>query len=284
MKYTKSFLFFLIVLLASCQSSKEFFTVGTTGAMYAINPFPSPEDWIQIFSQLDSGFEKNTNNSILWVTGSFKSNGIKFSFPGDDIIEDNIFYSDIDFNDEFFSYFDEKDISVYLQIEPGTVNVDECIRIVLDNYGNHKSIAGVCVDLEWLINNNDGYVYKETISSWLKLVSSYNSKNKLLLKHWNIKKIEPLIDKNIVYIQSMEGITSLDELKHRHQLWYRTFYPSPVGLEIGFSSGKEFWYEYDRPLYEISSIIDDSSILRSSVFLSESTVLDYINHLNILDK
>lgn len=273
MRKTLIVLLLFLLLLTSCQTTNNKFSVGTTGSMFGIDPFPSAYQWKAYLNKINSNFSKNAENTVLWIVGSYIDNGIKFNFPGQQRDNQNIYYSEIDYNEDFFTYFDKNNISVYILIEPGEAFVEQCIYIVLKKYEKHKSIEGVCIDLEWYDNNHK--VTKKNIESWSSTVSKINSNYTLMLKHWNITKIDSVPSNKIIYIQSMEGISGINELKKRHALWYRKFYPSHVGIEIGFESDFKFWVNYIDPVFELEKELEDITKDRSSIYWSEKTLIDY---------
>lgn len=272
--------FFIIIVFSflSCQTSGNDFFIGTTGSRYGINPFPNAELWVDYLKKLSS-IDKDAQMSILWAVGTYKSDGMKLSYPGHDTPKNNIYYSDIDYNEDYLTYFDNNDIKVYLLIEPGIVSAADIINDILERYSSHKSVAGVCVDLEWYRGGNNNNVYLKDIGRWLNTVLYFNDEYKLMVKHWNIKKIEPLLNESVVYIQSMQGITNIDELKRRHSLWVRKFYPCHVGLEVGFEKNIKLGGDFDVSINSIHNEIIELSAEKSSIYWNESTLNIYNENL-----
>ncbi len=272
MKYFLIIISFL--LFVSCVTgSKDQYHVGSTGARYSINPFPDKELWVKYIDKISATAGKKTESSILWSVGSFTKNGIKMNFPGADSL--GISYDEIDYNKEYLNYFDKKKLDVFLLVEPNKSNVDLAIFTALQKYKKNSSIIGLCIDLEWY---EDETISSETINSWLETIKSINKSYKLMIKHWNISRIEPFINNDVIYIQSMEGINNIEELKKRHSLWARTFYPCPIGLEVGFPNDN-FWVNYDNPILDIYSEIDELSLYKSSIYWSESTLVKFLDNL-----
>lgn len=259
------------LLIFSCTTEQYY--VGSTGARYGINPFPDKELWVKYIDKISTSVGKGPEGSILWSVGSFTISGIKMNFPGIDSAD--IKYDEIDYNKEYLAYFDNKKLSVVLLIEPNKSNVNLAIFAALEKYKENKSVIGICIDLEWY---EDETISSETISSWLQIIKSINKSYTLMIKHWNINRIEPFINNNVTYIQSMEGINNIEELKQRHLLWARTFYPCPIGIEVGFPNDN-FWFNYQNPIQYIYSEIDKESLYKSSIYWSESTLVNYLDKL-----
>lgn len=275
-------LFFIVLFsILSCQSSDNEFLLGTTGARYGINPFPEMEQWVDYLNKLKINVPDDSAMTMLWVVGTYYYEGVKLGFPGEDAQSDYIYYSNIDYNEEYLAFFDKNNIEVFLLIEPGFSPLDSIIDIVLNRYGGHTSVKGVCLDLEWY-NNLTDKAKSIDIQRWLERTLTHRKSFKLMLKHWNIKRIEPFLDNDIIYIQSMHGISKIDDLKKRHSIWVRKFYPCHIGMEIGFSDDRELWSGYKVPILGIYNEILELSTVRSSLFWNESTLLEYLEKLEAI--
>lgn len=274
-----SFVAVILLFLVSCQSSKNNFSIGTTAAISVLNPFPEPQEWEGYLDILSKGFDKKINRSLLWVTGTYSDQGMIFNFPRGNNLKENIYYSNIDYNETFFSYFDKNNIDVFMLIEPGISSVEDCLNIALGKYHKHKSIKGICIDLEWY--NSISNV--KSINTWLEIVLKYDSDYKLLLKHWNINKIDSVSSENLIYIQSMEGLSNFDEIKKRHLSWVRKFFPAHVGIEIGFENDYDLWFSENGLLLDVVSDLETFTLNEGSIYWNEKTIMDYIESLKARD-
>ncbi len=111
---------------------------------------------------------------------------------------------------------------------------------------------------------------------WNKKISE--SDKVLMLKHWDINKIDPFLNEDIIYLQSLEGILSSDDLKNRHTYWVRKFYPSGVGVELGFANDASFWKQYNDPINDLYEELKRSTPFNFSFYWNESTLLEVLNH------
>lgn len=271
----KNILILFALLFLGCRSS-NFDSFGTTGSRYGIKPFPSKDKWVTILNNLTSDKRNKSDPTILWVVGSYSDSNIKLNFPGKNNRSYNILYSEIDLNRDYLNHFDKNDIDVYLLIEPGNSNLSEVIRSIVRRYSEHKSVKGICVDLEWFrVDKDNPFGAKadiNTIKSILFHVKSVNKNYKLILKHWNIYNIDHFPSSDIMYLQSFEGIKSTEELTKRHQLWYRKFYPSSIGAEVGFDKDKSQWETIENPVVMLPNILNSTVPVESSFFWSESSL------------
>lgn len=268
----------LIILLVGCRTGSDLY-YGTTGSRHGIKPYPSKEQWLNYINMISES--SNNEPAILWVVGSYQSNGIKLNFPGSDDKSKKVYFSDIDLNEQYLDFFDKNNIRVFLLLEPGSADLKMAISAVLNKYSNHKSISGVCLDLEWYkIDSSNPFGLTHTVSdieNLLNHINEYNEKYKLILKHWDINKIEKYDNKNLIYLQSMEGIKSIEELIDRHKIWSRFYYPNSIGIEVGFIKDLKFWNSFKEPLKEIPLIMDKLTSEKSSFFWSESSLHQIMN-------
>ncbi|MGL1894107.1 MAG: hypothetical protein OCD02_20935 [Spirochaetaceae bacterium] len=264
-------LLFLFVISLSCQSNLTY--SGTTGSRYGIDPFPTMKEWVEYTNNVN--ITNKSKDSILWIVGSYIPDGVKMSFEGKDSSSKNIYFSEFDFNEKYLSYFDDSKIDVFLLLEPGKSLIPSSISYILEKYKSHKSIVGICIDLEWLDPNNEYMITKSNIEKWIEVIKTFDPKYKLILKHWNTNNIEHYFNEDIIYVQSMEGINNEQELRNRHALWSRKFYPSPIGFEFGFIEDKEYWSRYDNPITDIYNLlIGENTTGEFSYFWNESSLLD----------
>ncbi|OQY41070.1 MAG: hypothetical protein B6229_00130 [Spirochaetaceae bacterium 4572_7] len=267
-----------VFLFLGCKTVGEVY-VGSSGSRINLDFFPSSDRWIDtidIFSStVDSG-----EAAVLWSIGEYSSRGIILGFPGDDKSNKNIYYSDINIDEEYISKFDKNDISIFLLIEPGISNIPETIKSVLDYYSNHKSVVGICIDLEWLstdgIDPGQVSVPVESILRWLDILEDYDNKYQLILKHWDISLIDRLDDDRVIYLESMEGITTEREFEDRFSLWVRKFYPNKVGFEMGFKDDVLPWITNLNSIYSFHRSIDSFTSYPSSLFWSSTTLFDIV--------
>lgn len=271
-----SFLF-LIIVFTGCRTGNDIF-YGTTGSRHGIKPYPSKEQWIDYINDISE--TGNYEPAILWIVGSYHDGGIKFNFPGKNISHKAVFFSDIDINEQYLEFFDKKNVKVFLYIEPGRGDLNTALRAMIQRYSHHKCIVGVAIDLEWYktdSSNPFGSLIQSTeIEDILTKIKSFNAEYKLLLKHWDINKIEKYDNKDLLYLQSMEGIKSLEELIDRHKIWSRFFYPNSVGSEVGFVKDMLFWSHFDDPINDIPSILDKYTKEKSSFFWSETSLYEVV--------
>lgn len=276
----KSLTLLLMLLFLGCRSS-EFNYVGTTGSRYGLSPYPSKEKWTDILEVLSR--DNKRNPMILWVVGSYTDKSIKFNFPGKDNPDFKILYSDIDLNEEYLKFFDKKGIDVFLMVEPGDARINEVVKRAVNTYSHHSSVKGICIDLEWYrVNENNPFGTKldsHSIKSLLFHLKKEDPKLKLILKHWNINNMDHYPSRDIVYLQSLEGVDSLGDVKDRYLIWYKKFYPSKVGVEAGFVKSSLYWSSLKNPLESFPLYIDRLTDNKSVILWSES----YIEKFNTIN-
>lgn len=262
-----------VLLMFSCVSGFKDYYTGTTGSMYGITPFPSTEEWSEYLEVINKSSDKRSGEAILWLVGTYYREGVKFNFPGD-LASQNITFSNFDFNEKYLTYFNKNNIDVFLMIEPGSADIVELIRLVLEQYGKKNLITGVALDLEWY--ETEDKLPASVIEEVLNLMGSYNKNYSLLIKHWNINGFEKYDDERLIYIQSIEGLTNIPDINKRHKFWSRALYPNRVGVEVGFDSDREVWDPLTDPIGSYYSEFYQATGIKTSMFWNEQTLKEII--------
>ncbi len=222
---------------------------GFRASQYGVTPFPDPAYWYNVGSNISSKFEGSGIGGV-WVVGEAGDDGgCILDFPSSGNYQ-NISFSDADVNEEYLNYFDQKGISVYLQVEPGNANVSDLIKLVLDRYSKHPCVAGFGIDVEWYQDKqyeNGKPVSDAEASAWYGQVKSYNESYKLFLKHWLVEKMPPTYRDGIYFIDDSQGFNSLSEMTDEFETWGSSFPDNPVGFQIGYEEDKVWWGAYDDP-------------------------------------
>ena len=119
-------------------------TAGVRASPYIIEPFPSESYWYDVGSQL-SGKIENADIGCIWVVGVAGDDGKCYlNFPSDGFQYPEISFSDEDTTEAYLDYFDERDVSVWISVEPGNADVSSLISLILDRYSDiHVSQAFV---------------------------------------------------------------------------------------------------------------------------------------------
>jgi hypothetical protein len=174
-------------------------------------------------------------------------------FPSDGKQYENIHFEDLDKHELFLDQFDQNDVDVFLQVEPGSADVVQLIDLVLNRYKHHPSVVGFGVDVEWYSHSERrGWgipVTDSTAAIWESAVKSHNSDYRLFLKHWDREWMPSSYRGDIVFVsdsQIFEKMSDmLDEFDH---YWAEYFYPSMVMFQYGYRSDKKWWDQLEDPV------------------------------------
>ena len=294
----KKWLFLIILILAGCQTPPAptatpippTATMAPTatpkptppplGAGFRYSTYgpwrdPGPAYWSSVGQQMADKFP-NAVPETLWIVSTQGGKGTVLSFPGT-TEKPYIFFSSKDNNEEALTLFDEQGVNVWLQVEPGEADVEELIRLVLDQYSHHPSVIGFGVDVEWYdsIGDPEGkQVTDETAVTWLALIREYNPEYRLYLKHWLPEKMPPTLREGLMFVDDSQGVASLDEMVAEFEAWGETFAPAPVGFQYGYVSDKSWWGEFDDPAGEIGNAILEKVPNTGGLYWVDFTVLD----------
>ncbi|MDV7395928.1 hypothetical protein RZS08_31340, partial [Arthrospira platensis SPKY1] len=120
----------------------------------------------------------------IWIIGNFLGSGktyLSFHAPSED---PHITSGYVDMNAAPLDLFDQNDVKVWLQVEPGDADMLTLIDLVLNQYKHHPSVIGFGVDVEWY--KSDGSAEGTPVSdaeaeAWVKAIRAHNPEYKLFL-------------------------------------------------------------------------------------------------------
>ena len=252
----------------------------TVGAGFRFSTYGMPIDstpayWGNVGQQMAAKFP-NAIPQTLWIVGNYAGKGPLFTFPGSHK-NFNIHFSRNDKNEEALALFDKLGVQVWLQVEPGDVPVEQLIQVMLDRYGQHPSVVGVGVDVEWF--HSDGTpegraVTDAEAAAWVAAARAYNPKYRLFLKHWEREKMPPTYRDGILFVDDSQGVESLDQLVNEFAEWGKAFAPAPVGFQYGYQTDQKWWSALSDPPGEIGRRILEQVPNTEGLFWVDFTVLE----------
>lgn len=280
--------FILIVVFFSCQHSKKKadqkeypqITDPLVGAGFRYSAYgpqynPGRAYWLSVGQRMASKFA-GAQGECIWIVGTLRDKGCHLNFPATSTNQ-HITTASTDENEETFRLFDENNIRVWLQVEPGLAPVEELIRIMLSRYSHHKCIVGVGVDVEWYksYNEPDGQAVTDAeAKGWLAIAREYHPQYKLFLKHWLIEKMPPTTREGIVFIDDSQELPSLQGMVDEFAGWGRAFAPARVGFQFGYITDRIWWKDLDDPAKTIGEAILANVPNASSLFWVDFTVIE----------
>lgn len=159
---------------------------------------------------------------------------------------ENIYsYSKIDKVEPYLKKFDKDGLKVILSIQPNRADVADLIDIVLSRYGQHKSVIGVNVDIEWKLTGSPYHVSNKERDIWLKKIHSHNPEFKLFLTYFKDYTYFPDDTQDIVILFDGEEATQETIMKkykalasHFTSVGIYTGYPSNIPPTASYGSIK----------------------------------------------
>lgn len=234
------------------------FRASRINSSYPDNVFPDENYWVYVGQGMSRKFT-NSSPSSIWLVSIYEGNGnTRVSFPYN---SKNILSSDSDLNEEYLKRFDNEGIKIFLQVEPGSANVDTLINVVLKRYGSHSSVVGFGIDVEWLDADNFNEGKKVTDAEaqrWESLVKSFNPNYQLFLKHYSPEWMPPTYRGNIIFIDDGQQFTSMDQMKYYFKIWSKNFPNNKVSYQIGYPSDETWWKELPDPAKNIGNVLIDA--------------------------
>lgn len=143
----------------------------------------------------------------------------------------------------YLKKFDKDGVKVILSLQPNEANVSNLIDKVLKRYGNHKSIIGINVDLEWKLTGTPYHASNEERDIWLKKIQSYNPGFKLFLTYYKDYSYFPNDTRDIIILYDGNADTQDQLMEEYKEL--ASHYTS-VGIYTGYNSSTPPTASYDR--------------------------------------
>lgn len=250
---------------------------GTRSSVYGLgDQWLLPEEWKSVTDQMQEWYP-SAQPTMVWIVGNLSGMGCNLEFlPADDVdtaalAEQYIYFSEPTrvnhlSHEEYFNYFDENGIQVYLQVEPGFADVDTLIDLVLAQYGDHPCVVGVGVDVEWYhgVTEDAGLPISDALAEqWDRHIKDINPEYRLFLKHYNIRYLPPSYRSDILFVNDSQGFGSaigdvlglydedLDDVlgfMPEFKRFADAFPDNDVLYQIGYAADETWFYTMEDPV------------------------------------
>lgn len=250
---------------------------GTRSSIYGLgDKWLLPEEWKSITDQMQDWYP-SAKPTMVWIVGSLHEMGCNLEFmPEGDVDtkaleEEYIYFSEPDrenhlSHEEYFNYFDENGIQVYLQVEPGFADVETLLDLIMEQYGHHPCVAGIGVDVEWYhgVTEDSGLPVSDALAEkWDHHIKEYNPEYRLFLKHYNIRYLPPSYRSDILFVNDSQGFGSpigdtlgiydenLDDVigfMGEFKRFADAFPDNDVLYQIGYASDESWFYTMEDPV------------------------------------
>lgn len=234
------------------------FRASRVNSSYPGNQFPNDNYWVGVGKGMSGKFS-NAVPSSIWIVSLYDIDGkTRLGFPYKSETNPQIVGSDFDMNESYLERFDREGFKIFLQVEPGSADVDTLMDIVLKRYGHHSCVIGFGVDIEWyqadkFINGNK--VTDETARQWEVHLKNYNKDYILFLKHFWPEWMPPKYRGNIVFIDDGQEFKSLADMKNNFKAWADSFPGSKVGFQYGYPTDENWWLYLNDPAKTIGDTL-----------------------------
>jgi len=235
---------------------------GLRSSRYGIEPFPSPQWWLDSTQSMADSFE-GADPAVVWIVGVVDEEvKCRLNFPAPDDQQlpnyENILFTDYEMNEDYLTLFDQNGVKVWLQVEPSQADVEVLIDLVLNRYGSHPSVIGFGVDVEWY--KYDKYlegkvVTDEEASDWVNEVRSHNSDYLLFVKHWLPEKMPRTYREGMMFLDDSQQFNSVEQILSEFKVWGEHFSPAPVGFQYGYPADRFWWEKLDNPPVDLGKTL-----------------------------
>ena len=289
----KKIISILLFTLMVCQLEAQHFSIPENNSVYAgfrasrlyhIYPdhqFPSKEYWLKVGIGMADKFD-NASPAGIWIVGLYQSSGeVALGFPSPGGTYDKITFSGSDLNEDYLDHFDENNLKVWLQVEPGSANIDTLIHLVMSRYQHHPCVIGFGIDVEWY--RADGYpegakVSNEKAEHWEEVLHAMDTTWSLFLKHYNTDWMPPDYRGDIFFVDDSQDFNWADDhfqlMIDEYKDWGATFSPNASGFQFGYPADKNWWSEFADPPKTIGQALIDNIPECKGVFWVDFTVTE----------
>lgn len=226
---------------------------GCRSSEYGIDPFPSASKWVSYVNKM-SGYYEGSNGALIWIVGTIREDKkdkthsychLNFPRPNASPETLDILYSDEDENEAALTAFDKAGFSVWLQVEPGSADIEALAKVVMEKYKSHPCVKGFGVDVEW--HNpygTRGYGTKLSDSEAKKIdeaVKAVNPNYSVFVKHWDSRWLPPTYRSDMIFVNDSQQFKSLEEMQEDFQGWANLYAPNGVMFQIGYEDDRDLW-------------------------------------------
>jgi hypothetical protein len=228
---------FSYVLVATLSSSEKIY------AGFRCNGESTPEYWVGVAKRY-AALVPDTSPGGLWI-----------------IPESKVLNFDA-VTDSALTVLDNNGVKVLLSVGEGpgepiqyTSSIDDLIDATLSKYGNHPSVLGYVVEVEFRGPSFDVFVPVTDAEAqrWVNKIKGYNPNFKLFLKHWDQAVMPPTVRDGIVFIDDANGFGDLDSMVSQFKQWGDIFSQADVGFQIGYEKDEWWWFKLTNPPKDIGS-------------------------------
>jgi hypothetical protein len=245
--------------------------------IYPDNKFPPKEYWLKVGLGMADKFEK-AQPAGIWIVGLYMNSGhVSLGFPSPGGEYDKIDFSNEDLNEDYLTYFDENNIKVWLQVEPGSADIDTLMMLVMERYKHHPSVIGFGIDIEWYkadVEYEGAKVTDNEAEHWDTTLRQIDTSYSLFIKHYNTNWMPPTYRGNIFFVDDSQIFNNLQQMVNEYIDWGETFAPNYSGFQFGYNADRHWWSDFDDPPKTIGQTLFDNIPECKGVFWVDFTVTE----------
>ena len=271
--------------ISSCTRDKKYYNAdlknviyaGARSSSYGIRPFPDNKTWLNILEEMKASFP-GSDASAIWIVGELKGeDSCRLYFPANGENYEYTHFEELDKHESYLTFFDQNNIKVFLQVEPGKADVEKLIDLVLNRYKHHSSVIGFGVDVEWYDHSDrPGWgipVNDSTARIWEEKVKSHNQNYNLFLKHWDREWMPPNYRGEIIFVSDSQIFDTMSDMVDEFDTyWADYFYPNMVMYQVGYPADKKWWSKLSDPPKNLGDSIADRVKQNCGIFWVDFTL------------
>jgi len=256
---------------------------------------PSPDKWEGYFKKIKSSLKEESRSAVILVAGEIPAdrNGnlilekCHFKFPQPENVPGglNVIFNEKDHFEDYLKKFDELEIDVWLQVEPGHNNLVDLAKVLLDKYGHHSCVKGFGIDVEWYYRSNIDYkgrkLTDKEIMDVVDVVHSKNPNYTIFVKHWESEYMPPNYRDGLIFINDSERNENYEKKESIFVEWAKKYSNNPVMFQIGYPSDRDTMWKND-PVGFAKKIIQATSKYNNQIGIIwvDFSLKEFIDSIN----
>ncbi len=258
-----------------CQVPEQYYA-GIRVSRIPFSTFPEPNYFSSVSRRIASYID-DAQPCLIWIVGIYWGGGdmgLNFPKPDDDSYP-YIHFSSYDQNEDYLDYFDEENIKIWIQVEPGDADIQTLIDLCLNRYKHHPCVMGFGIDVEWYRTtqvSNGKAVTDTEATDWRQWVKAHNQDYRLFLKHYMQSKMPPTVREDILFVDDSQIFNNLTQMVNEFKSWGTKFSPAEVGFQFGYPADRPWWSLYNEPARTLVSTLHDNVPNASSFFWVDFTI------------
>jgi hypothetical protein len=228
---------------------------------------PTGEQWVSYINKFKKHFNSDAKPILIAIVNSMGEGDkvAQFRFPKPSGVSTGSYikFQSSDDLESILKVFDKEGVHVWLQIQPGNNKLKPLAEIAFKQYGKHKCVKGLGIDLEWWYPkdvHNGKALSDSDAKDIVKYVRSINKDYTVFVKHWETEKMPKSYRDGLIFVDDSQGLHDKNGVKKTFSKWAEYFKDNPVWFQIGYNADQSLWKK--NPI-EFANIVKEAGLSKN---------------------